>query len=678
MRRALADEGTTTQSDLVSIIEIQQEVALSTLPMKDLMTLICERTQTITKAAGAVIEIVDGDDLVYAAASGTMGKYVGFRINSQGSMSGLAVRTKEVLHCRDSETDSRVDRVATRAVGARSMICVPLQQKDSPAGVLKVVHGEANRFGDAEVAALRLMANLLAARLAHAAASATAESALASLRENERKFRTLFESAMNGFILSSEGILLEANQAACELFGYSPAEFRGRDLMDLVVPNEREVQRQHVRNAAVGSREVTCRRKDGSFFTADAIGRTIEMAGLTLRLSTFTDITEKKRAEQALRESAEKSREAAAQKASFLANMSHEIRTPLNGVVGMLQLLEDTGLNEKQTEFARIAKQSADTLLTLVNDILDFSKLEAGKIQLENIAFDLHGLVLDLHKVLLPNAQAKSIQFKCDIDATTPKGVQGDPTRLRQVLTNLTVNALKFTEQGGVRVRIASREGLIRFEVHDSGIGLDELAMARLFQPFTQGDISTTRNYGGTGLGLSICKQLVEQMQGRIGAESAGASRGSCFWFEVPLTAVPNFRPADRPVAHHYEGTALRVLVVEDNAVNRMIATASLKKMGHAVETAENGKLALDAQGRTPFDLILMDCQMPVLDGFETTRELRRRGDLTPVIAMTANAMQGDRERCLEAGMNDYIAKPMEFVALVEVITRVVDRARRS
>jgi two-component system, sensor histidine kinase and response regulator len=462
----------------------------------------------------------------------------------------------------------------------------------------------------------------------------------------------------------------------------------GRGWDDLIHMEDREAvaaaQRAHFELNVPFDVEVRMCTNDGEFRWIRIRGEAErDAAGTPVRVSgSIQDVNDARATRDAILRASEAAQEANRAKSAFLANMSHEIRTPMNGIVGMTSLLLDTSLEGSQREYAETIRSSADSLLRVINDILDFSKIEAGKLDIESIDMSLPATVDDMRAIMSFQAAAKQLKFSVHIDPAAPRTVRGDPQRIRQCLINLVGNAIKFTQRGEVSIEIRAvgqRDGcvLTQFEVHDTGIGIPEHAQKALFQPFSQADSSTTRHYGGTGLGLSIVRRLVEMMGGEIGLRSE-AGQGSTFWFVLPMQPVAPALPASeeltrqRPMlTKRYRAT---VLLVEDNVVNQKVACRFLERLGCEVTVVENGLEAVRAWESSPPDLILMDVQMPVMDGYTATREIRSKESpraRAPIIALTANALAGQLERCHEAGMDGLLTKPLDREQLQALLERL-------
>lgn len=644
-------------------------------------------------------------------------------------------------------------------------------------------------------------------------------------REEVAELRNLFESAFDAVIsMNAELEILDWNVQAEKTFGWKKEEVLGKKISDSVIPL---INDSPILNRAI---EMEGIKKNGEVFPIEISLNCINRNQNRFFTALITDISQRKKNESELIAARQSALDAAKAKSEFLANMSHEIRTPLNGIIGMTDLLLDTVLDEQQRKFAKIVQESGNGLLSIINDILDFSKVEAGKLHLELIDFDVVNIIESQSEILARWAQEKGLCLMTYIDPACPSSLRGDPGRIGQILLNLIGNAIKFTREGNILVRAVliqenDTHARIKFSVEDTGIGLSAEAIQRLFQPFTQADGSTARKFGGTGLGLSICKRLIELMNGTISVESEEGN-GSTFWFEIPLEKTENslkiskaleasktnelkvmifdndpevcnilesylrswnirtqsvsrakeafesmrksyllndpfqvvlvdkkipemdgfefakdlksrdyarnvklilltsfngdlkgFSKMKNHFSSHlskpikqsslydaivsamhadtggfidrkrqldfeksFQASSLlhakqkRILVAEDNSVNQMLTLAQLRKLGYAAHAVANGREVLEAIQNAAYDMILMDCQMPEMDGYEATKAIRvleEKGiSHIPIIALTANARKEDREKCIASGMDDYVSKPLKQEVLAEVILR--------
>jgi PAS domain S-box-containing protein len=495
------------------------------------------------------------------------------------------------------------------------------------------------------------------------------------LERTSRDYRQIFESAHDAIIIFRpyDERVLSVNRRACEIYGFTREEFLTLSLASI----SEDVKRGQVQIKAtleVGvyhNFESVQYRKDGTRMFLEINASAIEFDGMRSIMSINRDVTERRKAE-ALRTAKEAAERTARAKAQFLANMSHEIRTPMAGVVGLTDLLLGTSLDGQQAEYARLIQSSGVSLLRVIDDILDFSKIDAGKLTFEKTPFDLRAMLREAIDLLRLGAVANGTELDLRIAEGVSAWVLGDPGRLRQVVMNLVGNAVKFTEGGSVNVEAEmGEEDRIRILVRDTGTGIPLEAQGRLFELFSQADDSTSRRFGGTGLGLAISKRIVEGMGGEIGFESA-PGKGSTFWITVMLecSAPP---AAPKHVSGLRAVRSRRILTAEDNGINQLVITEQLKGLGYEVTAVCNGLEALEALQTGEYDLVLMDCQMPQLDGYEATLRIRQLPGAmgrVPVVALTAHAIREDLDRCLAVGMNDTITKP--FTA--EVLRRKLER----
>lgn len=524
------------------------------------------------------------------------------------------------------------------------------------------------------------------------------------LRESEARHRELLEGTSDLIMtIAGDGSILYVNRAWQDCLGYDDVEVRTLNIRDTIHCGCTGDSRRAFERALAGERieRIECKfisksgetiHTEGFLSCSAGNGSTRQVHGM------FRDVTARVRAEEELRHAKESAEAANRAKSDFLAVMSHEIRTPLNAILGLTSLMQGPNLDFKQRMFIETSLRSGEALLLLINDILDISKIESGEnLQLEANEFRLSAVIESVVRLLKPRAEAVDISLIAEIDPEIPSFLVGDASRLRQVLVNLVGNAIKFTEQGDITIRARQlshedNKSTLRIEVQDTGVGINSSDIERVFEPFTQADSSSSRRRGGTGLGLAICKRIIALMGGTIGVESE-PERGSLFWFELTMPKGEN-NGVSATTAHKSEAVeifntatsmtakiepTLRILAAEDTETNRLLLRFMLDGLGQRADYVENGVEAINAWSREKYDVILMDCQMPTMNGFDATREIRRREteagvaekDRIRIIALTANALKGDREACLAAGMNAYLSKPYAIQQLHDVLVPV-------
>jgi len=494
----------------------------------------------------------------------------------------------------------------------------------------------------------------------------TAKAAEQQLRASEERLQSLFQLSADAIIvLDANAKIMEVNQAASEKLGFDQSALVGRQISDFYPADQRRDASQafaQVGTSGTARVEMDFVNAAGERLFMEVVGSQIMTPDGPIYHGIARDISARVATENSLREAKENAEKANRAKSDFLANMSHEMRTPLNGILGSLSLLDRGPISPDNMRFVSAAERSAETLLTLIDDLLDLSRIEAGELDLEFVAFNPRDLIVIVEDVFGPAAKEKGVALNTDVNVTSTN-LSADAGKVRQVLLNLIGNALKFTQRGQIDISVREESEQLSFTVRDTGIGISKADQVLLFDRFKQVDSSQSRVHGGAGLGLAICRELVELMGGEINVESE-PGQGSVFSFTVPLVQMSDVTPVVTADEDKYTNLTGRVLIAEDSQTNAMVAIELVKRLGLDFEHVTDGAAAVDAALNKSFDAVLMDVSMPNVDGITATRILRERGYDKPIIAMTAHALQGDRDRALESGMSGYVTKPIRPDAL--------------
>jgi PAS domain S-box-containing protein len=700
-----------------SIVRMQQEIGASHAGQDACFERVAEEARRLTGATNSAISLVEGADLVVTAVAGPAAHLRGTRVAWEKTWAGRFLERNVVMWSEDTETDPRVNREATRAVGARALLCAPIREDNRVIGDLSLTFDRPRVFSEYEVDMVQILAESLSVLMQR-------ESSAQRLRDSEAQYRLTFAaSPMPMWIYDVETLrFLAVNDAAVAKYGYSREEFLGMSVTAIRPPKTLRMLTDRLAELAkrpVGDRWVIAQLsphhlKDGREIQVEMSSNEIRFGDRVARMVLVNDVTDRLRADEALRRSKEEletrvaertvdlerarlaAEQASRAKSDFVAMVSHELRTPMNGVIGMIDMLGQTRLDDEQSRALKLARESADVLLSIIDAILDIAKIEAGALVMESAPMSIPEVIQRTLAVVTGVAGKGNVRLSTEIDARIPAALLGDAVRLRHILVNLMGNAIKFTSgRPAAEVKLSARlidldAGRARVEllVEDNGIGMDAATLARLYQPFTQADVSTTRRFGGTGLGLAITRQFVELMDGAIEARST-PDVGTVF------TVTLSFEVTNAPTAPewlkaaHPQGTAAvrvparkparpeRVLVAEDNEMNQEVVLRQLNMLGFQAEVAANGRAALELWRTGRFALVLADLQMPEMDGYDLATSIRSEEGPdrhTPIVALTANALNKEAVRCMTVGMDDYLTKPTKLSVFEETLNRLLSR----
>ncbi len=658
------------------IILILNRISEVGFDQQKVMQSIVDSACELTQAEGAVIELQEADEMVYHSISGPMTKgSLGLRLKFQSSLSGLCVRENKVLYSADSENDDRVDLTAVKRIGVKSMIVLPLTTQSAVVGVLKVMSAQTNFFSKDEEDSLKLLGSFLARFLNQAE--------IADVRNQH--FETLANSIPQlAFMAEPDGFIHWYNSRWYDYTGSTPEQMKGWGWQTVHDPEhlDRVLEEWQASLKNKKQLEITMplKGRDGQFrwFLTRVLPITDNKGQVMSWFGTNTDVHDHKLAADELVKAKEEAERANNLKTAFLANMSHEIRTPLGAMIGFAELLGQPKLSDQdRAHFISVLHRNGEQLGRLISDILDLSKAETGHVNFDYVKLSPLQLVEEVAALMTVVAKQKNVSLTFVNELSLATEIVTDPTRAKQVLINLVSNAIKFTEKGYVEIRLSNLENNkkgCKFEVSDTGVGISEISIPRLFKMFNQADNSMTRRYGGTGLGLSLSRSLARAMGGDVELVKTAIDKGSCFSFTIesrdqllPASGVQE-QKQNHPIPKDLNLDHMRILVVEDSPDNQELISNYLTRYGAQVEIAVNGLDGLIKAQAKNYDVILMDLQMPVMDGYTAIGKLRSMGLNQPIIALTAHTLSDVRQKCRDVGCTDFLPKPIDSKHLVETI----------